>query len=148
MCAKWMRRRLVAALVLGLFWSSLTATVAAPLFEHNSLAPPVRATRVPGAPVRCVGTLVYLRTHALRVTTWPKVVITLDVTRADRCDGPFGRPVGRLHGDVVLTRDMLSVRTHLRTSQASPWVRACQWLRPDCLDVNAVVRWPRPEARP
>jgi hypothetical protein len=137
------RRRLPAALVLVLFWYSLTASAAAPLNPAQpGLAPPwVRATRVASAPVRCVGTLFYLRANTLQRSGWPKLIVSLDLTRADRCAGRFGQPVGRLHGFFVMTRDRLSVRTHLRASSNSYWLSLCRQVRPDCLDINTVIRW-------
>jgi hypothetical protein len=133
----------MAAFMLSVCWLCLTASVAAPNNPNpEPYAPPVvRAAHVTSEPIRCLGTVFYVQAHSLLVDGWPKLVLALDITRADRCVGFFGRPVGRLHGFFVLTRDKLSVRTHLRTSHQGYWMRLCQTLRPGCLDVNAVMRW-------
>jgi hypothetical protein len=137
------RRPWTAALVLGTYWLCLTASVAAPQNpDLEPYAPPVvRATQVASEPIRCLGTVFYAQAHRLSTDGWPSLALALDVTRADRCAGAFGRPVGRLHGFFVLTREKLAVRTHLRASHQGYWMRLCQTVRPDCLDVNAVVRW-------
>ena len=150
MRGKSLRRRLPAAGVLVLYWFCLTASVAAPLTDHNLAAgrPSTWAAAVTAAPVRCVGTLARVQAHWLRLGGWPKVVIALDVTRADRCAAAFGQPVGRLHAYFVLTRDKLAVRTHLRANSNSPWMRACRLIRPECLEVNTVIRWIGPAGSP
>jgi hypothetical protein len=141
-------RRLPAALVLGLVWLSLTASVEAPrILAPPSLAlPSVVTPSGASPPVSCVGTLFDFRANTLHLNGWPKLIVTLDVTRADRCAGPFGRSVARLHGFMVLTRDRMAVRTHLRGAQPSYWLQLCQLARPNCLDVYAVVRWRSPQA--
>jgi hypothetical protein len=137
-------RRMPAALVLGLYWFALTASAAAPLAPPPSMAAPtpVRAVSVMTQPVRCVGTLMYLRTNTLRIGGWPKLIVSLDITRADRCAGQYGQPVGRLHGFLVFTREKLTVRTYMRTGQPPSYlVQLCRVARQDCLDINAVIRW-------
>lgn len=137
------RRPRTAAFVLSVYWLCLTASVAVPRNPNpEPYAPPaVRAAHVTSEPVRCLGTVFYVRAYSLSVNGWPKLVLALDITRADRCAGSFGRPVGRLNGFFVLTREKLLVRTQLRTSHQGYWMRWCQNVRPGRLDVNAVVRW-------
>lgn len=144
MRGRYLQRRLFGALVMGLLWFSLTASVEAPqvLLPPADAPPAVVAQTVAPVPISCVGTLLDFRATTLRLSDWPKLIVSLDVTRADRCVGRFGRPVGRLHGFMVVTRDRLSVRTYLRANQQSPWVQLCRAVRTDCMDVNAVLRWP------
>ena len=144
------RRRLPAALVLGLYWFALTASAAAPLAPPQPIAEPspVRTASGITLPVRCVGTLLYLRTNTLRLGGWPKLIVSLDITRADRCAGQYGQPVGRLHGFLVFTREKLMVRTYLRTGQPSSYLlQLCRVARQGCLDINAVIRWGRSGGR-
>ena len=132
----------LAALALIFLWPALTASMTLPqAFQKPSYAPPVNAAQAPSQPVTCLGTLFSVRANALRFGGSPKLVVSLDLTRADRCAGRFGQPVGRLHGFFVLTPDRLAVRTQLRTSLQSRWLALCQWVRADCLDTNAVIRW-------
>ena len=135
-------RRWPSALALIFLWLALTASMTLPqALRKTSYAPPVNAAQAPSEPVTCLGTLFSVRANALRFGGSPKLVVSLDLTRADRCAGRFGQPVGRLHGFFVLTPDRLAVRTHLRTSLQSRWLALCQGVRADCLDTNVVIRW-------
>ncbi len=142
-------RRLPAALVLGLYWITLTASVDAPqvLLPPPQAPPKVIGRHVTPAPVSCVGTLVDLRRNMLRLGDGPKLIILLEITRADRCAGRFGAPVGRLQGVLVLTRDRVVVRSDLRTSQPGYWLNLSRQARPDCVDFEAIIRWPSAPAR-
>ncbi len=131
-----------AALALGFLWLALTASMTLPqAFQKQMTVPVANAAQAPSEPVSCLGTLFALRANTLRFGGSPKLVVSLDVTRADRCAGRFGQPVGRLHGFFVLTPDRLAVRTHLRTALRSRLLELCRWVRADCLDTNAVIRW-------
>ena len=85
----FLRRRWPAALVLGLYWFSLTASVAGapPDASLPAGSPLAQAVSVASPPVRCLGTLFYARAETLQLSGWPKIIVSVDVTRADRCAG-------------------------------------------------------------
>ena len=131
-----------AGLALNVLSLTLIASMTLPqALRKRASAPPVPVVQDTSSPVNCLGTLFALRANTLRFGGGPKLVVSLDVTRADRCAGRFGQPVGRLHGFLVLAPDRLAVRTHLRTALQSPWLALCRWVRAECLDTNAVIRW-------
>ena len=131
-----------AALALIFVWLALTASMRLPqALKQPASAALVNSALAPSAPVTCLGTLFSLRANTLRTGSLPKLVVALDVTRADRCAGRIGQPVGRLNGFFVLAPDRLAIRTQLRTGLRSRWLELCRWVRADCLDTNAVIRW-------